>query len=1091
MAGDANYNFSRRRIVQSAVGSGLLFSIGSGNTTAQQREGDDRSSETAPATTQNATALADAVVTPEFSEALVDTSYTGVAEQAQVFEQELQGFPVPLDGDDDSTATDDGFTLISSGLAEDAPNDPEVFASTDVGGPSISNYSPDNYDANNVATLSFDFVVPQGTEGIAFDWKFGTEENPEFLSSQFQDFFEAILIGPDGTFRNIALLPDETPVTVRNADNYSNSPGGSSQQPEPPLPDPPDVAYNAVTDLQTAVADVSAFEGQTVRLRMRIADASDGVFDSAAFLDNLRFLGDVDIDVSVTPAVEAMSSYQQAVNDAIQTIVQRQARESAELFGELGEPDDVINYFGIKAGAVNEDEMDEELFEQLDEILQDIPPQRAQEAYEFVSSMYADVETTLDTETLTELFTDQYYTAYPAGDQTIAEFQSDFNDSFDQYQQSIIDQLDSGDYSSGDVDRIASYWNDRRLKAQRVRNKFVGDSERFVEAILEDGEITGHLVAAELDGPDVDGQVQTDAIGVTLVAALLIKKAAAAGVASKAYGAAAGAATTTGGKAIGLGAAAGTAALGKLKAAWAFYKTHHIGFFVLEQTISWLFIKPQPAGGPMLPDETEHFPEDVDETLEIARRDAELLDVSTNDIDILDKLFSGDGLDVGTETADVTLINSGATSFRPDFDVSIRARRLSPAGQSAVTGYPAQVTEDVPELEPGETATVEVEYTVPVGVFTSDYDLIVEIPDQNARLTESFESGLLQLPNITSKKLDEGTMSDGDTVEVTSDVDPDTENITFEMEYSQLNCDLHVYDDGDVDEGAFPSDIDANHVGFNYQTNEYEVEIPGATTSGRDEGVEGEEWISVQGVDEDAFTVQLIAPELETVIQGASAETLTATSTRSSDDGAGAVRAAKQKTVDVDESNPDISYAIDETSVEPAPPTFSTTSLLDLDGDRGEVTETTMSVSEGGSFDSLSDVVATPSELTGEQNDMTISPENVTAADGFSVSAGGSEQLPLSIEVPDGVEPDFYHGELELAANDGEQTTTVGIDLNVEMHPSGVYEGLYDAVDAEDTGDLSREDVRGMIQEYAQTGDVDGIAIGRDDVRRLIHWYAQ
>lgn len=66
---------------------------------------------------------------------------------------------------------------------------------------------------------------------------------------------------------------------------------------------------------------------------------------------------------------------------------------------------------------------------------------------------------------------------------------------------------------------------------------------------------------------------------------------------------------------------------------------------------------------------------------------------------------------------------------------------------------------------------------------------------------------------------------------------------------------------------------------------------------------------------------------------------------------------------------------------------------------------------------------------------------------------------------------------------------TVNIDKPIQ-HPSGVSQDLFDAVDRNGTGDLSRADIRNMIRDYAQFGAVDSVLIDRMDVRLLIRWYA-
>lgn len=57
-------------------------------------------------------------------------------------------------------------------------------------------------------------------------------------------------------------------------------------------------------------------------------------------------------------------------------------------------------------------------------------------------------------------------------------------------------------------------------------------------------------------------------------------------------------------------------------------------------------------------------------------------------------------------------------------------------------------------------------------------------------------------------------------------------------------------------------------------------------------------------------------------------------------------------------------------------------------------------------------------------------------------------------------------------------------------HESGVDQELFDAVDRDGDGELNRGDVRNMINQYAQSGEVDGVPLNRGDVRDLINFYA-
>jgi gliding motility-associated-like protein len=135
--------------------------------------------------------------------------------------------------------------------------------------------SPGVY-TNDAAVLEFDFVPTSDT--VKFRYVFGSEEYPEFVGS-INDVFAFFLTGPGGyNNSNIALIPGTTtPITIGNVNDIDNSQYyvdnsvGTSIQ------------YDGFTTVMTAVAAVQC--GQTYHIKLAIADASDGVWDSAVFLE--------------------------------------------------------------------------------------------------------------------------------------------------------------------------------------------------------------------------------------------------------------------------------------------------------------------------------------------------------------------------------------------------------------------------------------------------------------------------------------------------------------------------------------------------------------------------------------------------------------------------------------------------------------------------------------------------------------------------------------------------------------------------------------------------------------------------------------
>jgi len=243
--------------------------------------------------------LVQAMSTPAFYATVTSAQYEGSPTQKAIFTQSVQGFP--LQGG--------SFTLLSTGMAADAPGTASYFASTGTGGAFKANWGPYGLDAYDLATLSFTLQVPNDASILSFLYRYGTEESPTWLGTEFKDYFRIMADVPEkGVCALFQLLPDGSyQVHIDNAAAYSNVPGGSSINPEPPLPEPNDTVYNAVTGLQMVELDVSAFRGMEMTLVIEIADVSDPIYDTAVFLDGFEFKSDEPYVVS-QPILNAIAN---------------------------------------------------------------------------------------------------------------------------------------------------------------------------------------------------------------------------------------------------------------------------------------------------------------------------------------------------------------------------------------------------------------------------------------------------------------------------------------------------------------------------------------------------------------------------------------------------------------------------------------------------------------------------------------------------------------------------------------------------------------------------------------------------------------
>lgn len=171
------------------------------------------------------------------------------------------------------------FAILTTGNARraDDKNDADDTGS-EARGPSIRG-------ARDVVIMRIDLNVPRGANCLSFDFKFLTEEFPEFVKDIFNDAFIAEL----GISNWDASSKDDPTVTAPN--NFARDTKGNP------------IRVNAIGDSTVTAANAkgTTYDGATRRLRastrvkpglrrlyLSIFDQGDRVYDSAVFLDNLR-----------------------------------------------------------------------------------------------------------------------------------------------------------------------------------------------------------------------------------------------------------------------------------------------------------------------------------------------------------------------------------------------------------------------------------------------------------------------------------------------------------------------------------------------------------------------------------------------------------------------------------------------------------------------------------------------------------------------------------------------------------------------------------------------------------------------------------
>jgi gliding motility-associated-like protein len=145
----------------------------------------------------------------------------------------------------------------------------------------------------DVAVYTIRFVPTSDTLRFRYCW--ASEEYPEFGCTKYNDVFGFFIEGPGyPTPTNIALIPNSVlPVAINNI--HPNNPTGANG-PCPPfnaeffndnMNSNVQPVYDGFTDVFTAMAVVRPCQEYTIKLA--IADAGDGAYDSGVFLEAKSF----------------------------------------------------------------------------------------------------------------------------------------------------------------------------------------------------------------------------------------------------------------------------------------------------------------------------------------------------------------------------------------------------------------------------------------------------------------------------------------------------------------------------------------------------------------------------------------------------------------------------------------------------------------------------------------------------------------------------------------------------------------------------------------------------------------------------------
>lgn len=203
-------------------------------------------------------------------------SFTGPVgpTQAGVGDAPLAGFPT----------AGSSFGVLTSGDAElaDDPND------SDSSGVFLDITDPSRGSANDPITLNTTVNAPAGSSCMLVDFKFFSEEFPEFVNSGFNDAFIAEL---DKTDWNVSLNPDTGVQEIFAPNDFAAGYGDlvSVDDVGPTLVNEANATGSTYDAATATITTKTPITPGAHALYLSVFDAGDGIYDSAVFLDNLQF----------------------------------------------------------------------------------------------------------------------------------------------------------------------------------------------------------------------------------------------------------------------------------------------------------------------------------------------------------------------------------------------------------------------------------------------------------------------------------------------------------------------------------------------------------------------------------------------------------------------------------------------------------------------------------------------------------------------------------------------------------------------------------------------------------------------------------
>lgn len=212
----------------------------------------------------------------ELTTGVIDATYTGDNAGASVETAAVAGFPV----------AGSSYLVLSTGEADD------ITLPDDAGNHSTNLGGPTGAAGQDQSQLAIRLSRPAGATCFAFDFRFFSEEYPEWLGSAFNDAFTAEIIDSDITFGNNGIITpwnfaydaEGNPITINSVVGFA---------------DDTVTTFDGSTPLLTAITPAELNDDGEVLITLTIQDVGDSIFDSAVAIDNARWLYGQDCEAGV------------------------------------------------------------------------------------------------------------------------------------------------------------------------------------------------------------------------------------------------------------------------------------------------------------------------------------------------------------------------------------------------------------------------------------------------------------------------------------------------------------------------------------------------------------------------------------------------------------------------------------------------------------------------------------------------------------------------------------------------------------------------------------------------------------------------